>query len=117
MKIDPDFRYRSGSRFFTQKSPRGSKSLHKASQSETKIDEKSNPETDFRYFGETLIFYDSTMVLVDFSGPDELKNYENSMKKSILQRYVPKSLQNRRHARFFRKIFENLLQKRPPKAP
>ena len=46
-----------------------------------------------------------------------IKNHGNSIKKSTLQRYVPKSLQNRVLARFFRKIFENLLQKRPPKAP
>ena len=62
MKINPDFRYRSGSRFFTQKSPRGSKSLHKASQSDPKINEKSNPEPDLRYFRETLIFDDSTNI-------------------------------------------------------
>ena len=59
-------------RFFPQKSFQGFDFMPKASQSDPKIDEKSNPEPDFPYFGETLIFDDSTMVLLDFSGPDKL---------------------------------------------
>ena len=71
MKIDPDFRCNFKARFFPQKSLQGFNFLPKASQSDPKINEKSKPEPDFRYFGETLIFDDSTMVLLDWSGPDE----------------------------------------------
>ena len=46
--------------------------MPKAFQSDLKINEKSTPAPDLRGFGETLIFDDSTMVLLDFSGPDEL---------------------------------------------
>ena len=72
MKIDPDFRCRFGSRFLTQKSLQGSNFLPKAYQSDFKIYEKSTSEPDFPYFGETLISDDSIMVLLDFTGPDDL---------------------------------------------
>ena len=72
MKIDPDFRCRSGARFFLQKTLQGSNFLPKAYQSDLEIDEKSTSEPDFPYFGEALVFDDSIMVLLDFTGPDDL---------------------------------------------
>ena len=72
MKIDPDFRCRFGAHFFSQKSLQGSNFLPKASQSDLKINEISTSKPDFPYFGETLIFNDCIMVLLDFTGPDEL---------------------------------------------
>ena len=46
--------------------------MAKASPIYFKINEKSTPAPDLRGFGETLIFDDSTMVLLDFSGSDDV---------------------------------------------
>ena len=116
MKIASNFRCRFGRRFFTQKSIRGSKMMPQASKIYPKIDEKSIPEAALADFGETLIFDDSIMVLLVFSGPGDLENHQKSIKNSLLQRCVPKSLQNRRPDPLFIEIFRNILQKRPPKA-
>ncbi len=75
-----------------RKSIRGSKMMPQASKIYPKIDETSIPEAALADFGETLIFDDSIMVLLAFSGPGDLENHEKSIKKSILQKYVPKSL-------------------------
>ena len=58
--------------FFPAKNAPGLQFPAKAYQSDLKIDEKSTSEPDFPYFGEALIFDDSIMVLLDFTGPDKL---------------------------------------------
>ena len=55
-----------------QSTPKASQIAPQTAQSDFKINEKSTPAPDLRGFGETLIFDDSTMVLLDFSGPDDL---------------------------------------------
>ena len=68
---------------------------------EFKIKEKSIPKQVLEEFGETLIFYDSIMVLLDYSVSRAPKIHEKSMQKSSLKKYLQKSLQNRRLDRFF----------------
>ena len=55
-----------------QSAPKASQIAPQTAQGDFKINEKSTPAPDLRGFGETLIFDDSTMVLLDFSGPDDL---------------------------------------------
>ena len=56
MKIDPDFQCNFKARFFPQKSLQGFNFLPKASQSDPKIDEKSNP-TGFPILWRNLDFW------------------------------------------------------------
>ena len=55
-----------------QSEPQASQIAPQMAQSDFKINEKSTPAPDLRGFGETLFFDDGTMVLLVFSGPDDL---------------------------------------------
>ena len=85
--------------------------LPKVLQMELKIEEKSIPKRVLEEFGETLIFDDSIMVLLDYSVSRDPKIHEKSIQKSTLKKYLQKSLQNRRPDRFFCEKQRNRRQK------
>ena len=75
--------------------------LPKVLQMELKIQEKSIPKRVLEELGETLIFNDNIMVLLDYSVSRAPKIHEKSIQKSPLKNDLPKSLQNQRPDRLF----------------